>query len=52
MKYFLVMFSVFVTQKVTVNENVSFTDYASGIWLPSCSKLARNQKNDHGVKIC
>ena len=46
------MFSVFVTQKVTVNENVSFTDYASGIWLPSCSKLARNQKNDHDVKIC
>ena len=24
---------------VTVNENVSFTDYASGIRLPDCSKL-------------
>ena len=28
---FLVLFSVYVRYKVTVNENVSFIDYASGI---------------------
>ena len=36
------MFSVFVRQKVTINENRSFTDYALGIRLPDCSKLAKN----------
>ena len=48
------MFSVFVRWKVTINENISFTDYASGIgpvWLPDCSKLATNWKNDNDVII-
>ena len=49
---FLVFFSVFVGEKVTVNENVSFTDHASGIRLPNCSKLAINRKNGNGVTIC
>ena len=36
---------------VTVNENISFTDYASGIRLSDCSKLAKNRKNDSDVTI-
>ena len=43
----LVLFSVFVRQKVTVNENLSFVDYASGLRLPNCSKLVINPKNDN-----
>ena len=34
------------------NENISFTDYASGIRLPDCPKSAINQKNDNDVSIC
>ena len=30
-----------------MNENVSFADYASGIRLPDCSKLAINRKKDN-----
>ena len=41
----------FVRQKVTINENVSFTVYASGIRLPDSSKLAINQKNNNNVTI-
>ena len=37
---------------VTVNENVIFIDYASGIQLPDCSKLAMNRKKDNGLTIC
>ena len=48
---FLFLFSVFVRQKVTINEDVSFTDYASGIRLPDCTKLAVNWKNGNGVTI-
>ena len=33
------------------NENVSFTDYVSGIRLPHCSKLVINRKNDNNVTI-
>ena len=36
---------------VTVSGNISFTDYPSGIWLPDCSKLAVNWKNDNDVTI-
>ena len=36
---------------VTVNENVTFTHYASGIGLPNCSKLAINRKNNNDVTI-
>ena len=32
---------------VTVNENVSFTGYTSGLGLPNCSKLAIIPKNDN-----
>ena len=42
-------FSVFVRQKVIVNENVSFTDYMSGLPLPNCFKLDINPKNDNDV---
>ena len=36
---------------VTINEIVSFTDHASGIRLPDCSKLAINWKKDNYVTI-
>ena len=52
LKIFLVSFSVFLRQKVAFNENVSFTDYASKIWLSGFSKLAINWKNDNDVTIC
>ena len=42
---FLVLFSVFVRQKVTVNEIIT------GIWLPNCSKLSVNWKNGSSVII-
>ena len=45
------LFSVFVSLKVIVNENASFTDYASGIQLPDCSKWAINWKNDNDLSI-
>ena len=37
----LALFSVFVRQKVTVNEKVSFADYTSRLRLTNCSKLVR-----------
>ena len=37
--------------KVIINENVNFTDYASGIWLPDCSKLAVNWKNGNDATV-
>ena len=49
---FLVLFSVFVRLKVTINKNLSLIDYASRIGIPDCSKLATNQKNDNCVIIC
>ena len=48
---FLVLFSVFARQKVTVNENINFADSVSGIWPPDCTKLAKNQENGNDVKI-
>ena len=51
LEVFLVLFSVFVRKKVTINENKGFTNYASRIWLPDCSKLAINQKKDNHVTI-
>ena len=44
---FLVLFSFFVRQKVTITENISFADSVSRIWPPDCSKLAKNLKNDN-----
>ena len=48
---FLVMCSVFVRQKVTINEKINFADSLSGIWPPDCSKLAKNPINDNDVTI-
>ena len=48
---FLVLFSVFVRSKVTINENISFADYGSGIRLLVCSKLTVNWKKDNDVTI-
>ena len=48
---FLVLFSVFVRQKVTITENITFADSVSGIRPPDCSKLAKNPKNDNDVTI-
>ena len=38
-------------QKVTVNESISFTDHASGIWLPDGCKLVINQQKDKDFTI-
>ena len=48
-RIFLVMFSVIVRQKITVNKNVSFRDYASGIRLADCSKMVIYGKNNNDV---
>ena len=48
---FLVLFSVFVRQKVTITEKITFADSVSGIRPPDCSKLAKNPKNDNDVTI-
>ena len=45
----LVLFSVFVKEKVTINENISFTDYTSGLRRLNCFKLVINSKNDNDV---
>ena len=49
---FLVLFSVFVRQKVTVTENITIADSVSGIRSLDCSKLAKNPENDNDVIIC
>ena len=48
---FLVLFSVFVRSKVTINENISFADYGFGIRLVVCSKLTVNWKKENDVTI-
>ena len=42
----LVLFSVFVRWKAIVNENISFIDHSSGIWLPDGCKLTISWKKD------
>ena len=37
---------------VTIDKNVRFTDYASGIQLLDCSKLTINWKKDNNITIC
>ena len=49
---FLVLFSVFVRQKVTVTENITSADSVSGIRPVDCSKLAKYPKNDNDITIC
>ena len=51
LKIFLVLFSCFVRQKVTITENITFADSVCGIQPPNCSKLAKNPKNDNDVTI-
>ena len=51
-KGFLVLFPLFVRQKVTVAENITFADSVSGIRSLDCSKLAKNPENDNEVIIC
>ena len=36
---------------ITIHENVNFTDRTSGTWLPDCSKLAINQKNNNAINL-
>ena len=48
---FLVLFSVFVRQKVAITENITFADSVSGIRPLDCSKLAKNLQNDNDVII-
>ena len=49
---FLVLFSVSVTCKVTIYENITFANSESGIRLPDCSKLAIYQKMTIASQIC
>ena len=50
-RYFLVLFEVFVRQKVTFTENITFTDSVSGIRPPDCSKLAKNLEIHNDITI-
>ena len=43
--------SDFVREKFTINENLRFTDYASGIRLLECSKFTVSWKNGNSVII-
>ena len=45
---FQFLFSVFTFCN---NENVAFTDHASGIQHPVCSKLTINQKNNNDTAV-
>ena len=51
LEIFSSVFSVCKIKKVIINENVSFTDYASLIRLSDCSKLVINRKNDNDVTV-
>ena len=48
---FLVLFPVFVRQKVNFTEKITFADSVSGIRPPDCSKMAKNPKKENDVKI-
>ena len=48
---FLVLFSVFVRQKLPITENITFAGSVCGIRPPDCRKLAKNPKNDNDVII-
>ena len=45
------MFSVFVRDKVTITENITFADSVPGIRPPDCSKLDKNQKIGNDAKM-
>ena len=46
---FFVSVLIFARQKATIIENVTFSNYSSGIRIPGCSKLAINHKYHNGV---
>ena len=48
---FSVLFSVFLREKATVTENITFAESVSGIWSLECSKLAKNPERDNDVTI-
>ena len=48
---FLVLFCIFVRQKVIITENITFAGSVSGIRPPECCKVAKNPKNENDVKI-
>ena len=50
-KDFLVLFSVFVRQKVTITANITFATSVSKIRPPDCSKQVKNPKNENDVTI-
>ena len=47
----MVIFSVFLRQKVTIDGKVTFADFVSGIRPLGCSKLTKKPKNDNDVTI-
>ena len=51
LEVFLVLFSISVRQKITVTENMTFADSASGVRPPDCSKSAKNPRNENDVTI-
>ena len=51
LKFFIVLFSFFLRQKVTINGKVTFADFVFRIRPPDCSKLTKNPKNDNDVTI-
>ena len=46
-RYFLILFLIPVKQKDIFKENISFTDCASSIRLPDCSRLVINYKKSN-----
>ena len=50
-RFFSSVFSFCKIKAITINENIGFTDYASGIRLSNSSKMAINRKNDNGVTV-
>ena len=49
---FLVMFLLFLRQKVNIDGNVIITDHASEVWFLNFSGLTINKKTDVDVTIC
>ena len=46
------IFSFCKMKNVAINENISFTDYASGIRLPDWPRLGINWRNDNDFTTC
>ena len=50
-RLFSSVFSFCKIKAITINENIGFIDYASGIRLPNSPKMVINRKNDNGVTV-